>query len=72
MSIGKKGLVSQLGAFKTPIIIIVTFSMFATSLLERTFFHNTTFQPGFFMSCEKNTWVAWQGNMKSSDDNGIN
>jgi hypothetical protein len=40
------------------VIIVNIFSMFATSLLERAFFYNTTFQLSFLMSFEKNTLVV--------------
>jgi hypothetical protein len=53
VSTSKKGPISQLGAFEKPRILVMTLSMFATSLLERTSFRNTTFQPDFLMSFKK-------------------
>jgi hypothetical protein len=32
------------------VVVMNTFSMFATSFLDQTSFRNTTFQPGFLMS----------------------
>jgi hypothetical protein len=37
------------------VVVMNTFSMFATSFLDQASFHNTIFQLGFLMSFGKNT-----------------
>ncbi len=51
---------NPIGAFKpsiSTVFVINTSFIFTTSLLERTSFYKTTFQPSFFKSFEKNTCV---------------
>jgi hypothetical protein len=42
-------------SFVSMVVVMNTFSMFATSFLNRISFHNTIFQLGFLMSFGKNT-----------------
>lgn len=53
-----------LNPYVSIVVVMNKFSMLATSLLNQVSFCNTTFQPGFLMSSEKDTWVVWQRNMK--------
>jgi hypothetical protein len=40
------------------VVVMNTSSMFATSLLDQVSFYKKTFQPGFLISSEKNTYIA--------------
>jgi hypothetical protein len=55
------GACSVIGALNPHVsmfVVMNTSSMSTTSLLDRAFFHNTTFQLGFLMSLEMNTQVS--------------